>query len=189
MKKQHFNFIEFLQQYGVDINTRDREGRTALHLAAANNDDEAICRLCELGADRNLKARNGRTALHAGAAAGHVRIVELLLELGGDITAVDKDGWTAVALAEFNNHFECADRLVQLGGSDPFFVHEKQGEAYDQEAGQEAEDDSTSSLTTHHTDFVATDGSWNLLESEMAKLRCRGNLKQGWSIAAPEHKQ
>eukprot|EP00746_Dinoflagellata_sp_MGD_P165376 gnl/MRDRNA2_/MRDRNA2_94597_c0_seq1.p1 gnl/MRDRNA2_/MRDRNA2_94597_c0~~gnl/MRDRNA2_/MRDRNA2_94597_c0_seq1.p1 ORF type:complete len:433 (+),score=85.61 gnl/MRDRNA2_/MRDRNA2_94597_c0_seq1:87-1385(+) len=187
VKKQHFAFIEFLKQYGVDINTRDREGRTVLHVAAANNDDEAICRLCELGADRNLKDRNGRTALHAAAAAGHLQVIELLLELGGSITAVDKGGWTAVALAEFNNHFECADRLVQLGGSDPLFVHEKQGEAHEQQTHHGLEDDLASSLDTapHPTDFG--DKSWNLLDSEMAKLRAKGNSKHGWSISAPQH--
>lgn len=119
MKKQNFPFVEFLQQYGVDVNMRDREGKTALHIAAANNDDEAICRLVELGAKRKLKDHKGETALHSAAAAGHTRVVELLLELAADINAKDKAGWTAVSHAEFNNHFELADRLVELGGSDP----------------------------------------------------------------------
>lgn len=191
VKKQHFHFIEFLQQYGVDFNSRDREGQTVLHIAASNNDDEAICRLSELGADRNLKDKKGRTALHEAAATGHLRVIELLLELGGDITAVDKEGWTAVALAEFNNHFECADRLVELGGSDPFFVHEKKGETHDQEADHRDADDSESSLdiAPHHTDFASTDKSWNVMESQMEKLRARGNSKHGWSIAAPQHEK
>lgn len=119
MKRQNFPFVEFLHQYGVDINMRDQEGRTALHIAASNNDDEAICRLVELGAKRKLKDRKGETALHAASAAGHTRVVELLLELAADINATDKAGWTAASHAEFNNHFELADRLVALGGSDP----------------------------------------------------------------------
>jgi ankyrin repeat protein len=119
LKKQNFQFVEFLQQYGVDMNMRDKDGRGALHIAAANNDDEAICRLVELGAKRKLKDRKGQTALHAAAAAGHAKIVELLLELAAEINATDKAGWTAVSHAEFNDRFELADRLVKLGGSDP----------------------------------------------------------------------
>jgi len=119
VKKQHFAFVEFLKQYGVDINAKDEEGRTVLHVAAANNDDEAICRLVELGVKRKLQDHKGQTALHAAAAAGHTRAVELLLELAADINAKDKAGWTAVSHAEFNDHFDLADRLVGLGGSDP----------------------------------------------------------------------
>lgn len=119
VKKQHFAFVEFLKQYGVDMNAKDEEGRTVLHVAAANNDDEAICRLVELGAKRKLQDHNGQTALHTAAAAGNTRVVELLLELAADINAKDKAGWTAVSHAEFNDHFDLADRLVGLGGSDP----------------------------------------------------------------------
>lgn len=119
LKRKHFPFVEFLHDYGVDMNMRDREGRTALHIAAANNDDEAICRLVELGAKRKLKDRKGQTALHAAAAAGNTMAVEMLLQLAADVNGTDKAGWTAVSHAEFNNHFELADRLVELGGSDP----------------------------------------------------------------------
>lgn len=119
LRKKHFQFVEFLRQYGVDMNMRDKDGRAALHIAAADNDDEAICRLIELGAKRKLKDRKGQTALHAAAAAGHTKVVELLLNLAAEINTTDKAGWTAVSHAEFNDHFELADRLIQLGGSDP----------------------------------------------------------------------
>jgi len=119
IRKQRFAFVDFLKQYGVDMNLRDALGRTALHIAAANNDEEAICRLVELGAKRKLQDHKGQTALHAAAAAGHTRVVELLLELSADINSPDKAGWTAVSHAEFNNHFDLAYRLIKLGGSDP----------------------------------------------------------------------
>lgn len=119
VKKQNFAFVEFLQQYGVDVNMRDKEGRAALHIAATCNDDEAICRLIELGAKRKLKDHKGLTALHVAAAAGHTQVVELLLDLAADIDATDKAGWTAVSHAEFNDHFKLADRLLELGASDP----------------------------------------------------------------------
>jgi hypothetical protein len=51
MRNQYFAFVEFLVQHGVDINTQDEKGRTALQIAAAINDKDAMCRLIELGAD------------------------------------------------------------------------------------------------------------------------------------------
>jgi ankyrin repeat protein len=125
VKKQHFHFVEFLKQYGVDINTKDQEGRTVLHIAAATNDDEAICRLVELGAQRKLTDHKGRNCLHTAAANGSIRVAEVLSELGmGDINVTDNDMWTAVTHAEFNNHFQLADRLVQFGGSDPLITRD-----------------------------------------------------------------
>jgi hypothetical protein len=51
VKNHHFNFVEFLIQHGIDINMEDEKGRTALQIAAANNDEKAMCRLVELGAE------------------------------------------------------------------------------------------------------------------------------------------
>lgn len=51
IRNQHFAFVEFLVEHGVDINTEDDKGRTALQIAAANNDQKAMCRLVELGAE------------------------------------------------------------------------------------------------------------------------------------------
>lgn len=119
VQKRNFAFVEFLRKYDVDMNITDRKGRTALHMAAANNDDEGIPCLIEGGAKHELQDYKGRTALHKAASAGHTNVVELLSDLGADINATDKAGWTAVSHAEFNNHFALADRLVQRGASDP----------------------------------------------------------------------
>lgn len=51
IKNQHFALVEFMVHHGVDINTQDEKGRTALQIATANNDEEAMSRLIELGAE------------------------------------------------------------------------------------------------------------------------------------------
>jgi ankyrin repeat protein len=114
VRKQHWMFVEFLHEYDVDINKRDKAGRTALHIAALKNDAEGICRLVQLGANCKLRDYKGRTALHRAAAAGRTRVVELLLEMGADINDTDKSGRTAASHAEFNDHFELADRLTKI---------------------------------------------------------------------------
>jgi ankyrin repeat protein len=51
--------INVLKAAGADMNVRLEDGITALHLAAASNNLEAICALLEAGADSNLKDDSG----------------------------------------------------------------------------------------------------------------------------------
>merc|ERR1712039_213481 len=102
-------------------------GTTALHIAAANNDVDAVCRLIEWGADVNLYDFRKRTPLHTAARKGKYETTMLLLELGADMNAKDEKEYTAVAHAEAKNHFKLMDRLVDLGGKGHGFVHEDGG--------------------------------------------------------------
>merc|ERR1719263_684217 len=108
--------MEFLHLYGVKVNTCDSEGRTALHIAAANDDVDAVCRLLEWGADVNLRDNKKQTPLHASAAGGHFAVTMLLLEVGAEMNAKDEREYTPAAWAEACNHFKLMDRLVLLGG-------------------------------------------------------------------------
>ncbi len=55
--------MEFLHTYGVKVNSADAKGRTALHVAAANDDVDGVCRLMEWGADVNIKDGNPKPVL------------------------------------------------------------------------------------------------------------------------------
>ncbi|KAI9854022.1 MAG: hypothetical protein M1813_001583 [Trichoglossum hirsutum] len=73
-----------LVEMGVNINTKDDGGRTAL-LQAAKGGHEAIVRLLvERGADVNVEDDYGNTALLWAAKCGHESTVQLLLEKGAD---------------------------------------------------------------------------------------------------------
>lgn len=115
-KSKRYDFMEFLHTYGVRINHQDAEGKTALHVAAANDDVDAVCRLLEWGVDVNLYDHKKRTPLHVAARSGHTKTTMLLLEVGADLNAKDEKEYTAVAHSEAMNHFKLMDRLVQLGG-------------------------------------------------------------------------
>merc|ERR1740117_2534271 len=108
--------MEFLHLYSVKINHQDGNGTTALHIAAANDDVDAVCRLIEWGADTNLHDYRKRTPLMTAARKGNAKAAMLLLELGADLNAKDEKEYTAVAHAEEKNHFALMDRLVLLGG-------------------------------------------------------------------------
>jgi ankyrin repeat protein len=66
--------IDLCLARGVDIDTVDASGQSALHVAAASPAEEAIVRhLAERGASLSLKDRRGRTALDAATSAGRGR--------------------------------------------------------------------------------------------------------------------
>merc|ERR1719277_620327 len=109
--------MEFLHTYGVKVSLADRDGRTALHCAAHNDDVDGICRLIEWGADVNIKDKVLRTPIHIAAAAGNMKATLLLLEVGADMNAKDEKHFTAAGHANMNSHFALFDRLTSLGGT------------------------------------------------------------------------
>jgi len=115
-KARRYDLMEFFHCYGVSINHQDATGTTALHIASANDDTDAICRLVEWGADVNLHDFRRRTPLHTASRKGNAKAAMLLLELGADMNHADEKQYTAVAHAEEKNHFALMDRLVLLGG-------------------------------------------------------------------------
>ena len=52
-----------VEELGQDVNTRDANGYTPLHHAAARGDNEMILYLVEKGADPKAVATNGRTTV------------------------------------------------------------------------------------------------------------------------------
>ncbi|XP_038710567.1 protein VAPYRIN-like isoform X2 [Tripterygium wilfordii] len=81
------------------LDCRDKEGRTALHLAASKGNIRCAQVLLESGADKDARSINGRTALHRAAANGDRSMVELLIEMGGDPTIEDDKGLSALDVA------------------------------------------------------------------------------------------
>lgn len=112
--------LEPFLQRGVPINARDKEGKTALMIAAASPRDHAlgvgaVSHLVAKGADINLQDELGRTALMYAAEHGRLQIVKLLLDKNPVIDARDKAGKTALMLALEHGHFNVADLLVKNG--------------------------------------------------------------------------
>ncbi|KAJ4978494.1 hypothetical protein NE237_009274 [Protea cynaroides] len=70
----------------LDLDCRDREGRTPLHLAASRGNVECATLLIEMGADKDAKSQDGRTALYRAVANGDRQMVALLIMMGVDPT-------------------------------------------------------------------------------------------------------
>lgn len=105
----------------VDVESRDSEGRTALHLAVERN-REAMARFLidKAGADRMALTSEGQeTALHRAAFHGHGRLARYLVEEAGLPTeARDLWGHTPLHLAVYRGHEDLVAWLIEVGGAD-----------------------------------------------------------------------
>lgn len=81
------------------MDTRDRQGRTALTIAAANNQLAAVASLLAHGASETAQDLEGNTALIAAARAGHVEALRELLLARADVNQVNRLGRSALAEA------------------------------------------------------------------------------------------
>ena len=108
---------------GASAAAPDRNGRTALDMAAWNAAPDLVAALLERGASAQAKDQAGLTPLHWLARGGHRGTVEdwertahVLVARGGSISAKDKDGRTPLAHAA--QHPELFMELIGLG-ADP----------------------------------------------------------------------
>lgn len=91
--------LELLKQ-GVDPNTKDALGRTALMYAGINGQTKVVMTaLLEKGANVNSKSLDGTTALIASTIFSDPDAVRLLLSRGADVDARDNEGRSALEWA------------------------------------------------------------------------------------------
>ncbi|GIC87629.1 ankyrin repeat domain-containing protein [Aspergillus udagawae] len=76
------SILKLLLQNGAKINAADRNGRTALHWAAI--DDETTRILVDNGAQVNKQDNNGKTAMHLAVDDDERGVVHVLLQGGAD---------------------------------------------------------------------------------------------------------
>ncbi len=111
---------------GADVNMRDSNGNTALHLVSGNraeNKNAGIKMLLARGADVNATSTMGSTPLHN--AVGNAEALKLLLNAGANIDAVDIMGRSPLFSAVITNDLAGAEVLL-LAGANPN-LEDKQG--------------------------------------------------------------
>ena len=108
---------------GADVNTKDEEGLTALHLAARQGRKDAVELLLANGANINARLIGwpGWTPLHEAATANHKEVAELLITKGADTNANcaraggGRFGGTPLHEAVFEGHRDMAELLISKG--------------------------------------------------------------------------
>ncbi|PON57923.1 Voltage dependent potassium channel [Parasponia andersonii] len=98
---------------GSDPNEPDVNGRTAMHIAAANGNEHCLVLLLEYGANPNAKDLSGNVPLGEAIQGRHESLIKLLLENGAEILPKDV-GHFACALVEQNN-LELLRHIVHYG--------------------------------------------------------------------------
>jgi ankyrin repeat protein len=98
--------VQELLARGVDPNTADPWGRTALQLAvryAYNNEADALVivqTLLAAGADLNAADTDGLTALKHAAIYGYPELLRYLIAAGADVNHRTPEGQTAISMIE-----------------------------------------------------------------------------------------
>lgn len=101
-----------LIEQGADVNEREFNLITPLHLAAIYGKFEIAVMLLAHGANVHATDTDGHTPLHNAAALGYLDIVETLIANGSNIHATSKFGQTALYFAQQNDHTEVISLIL-----------------------------------------------------------------------------
>jgi ankyrin repeat protein len=92
-------FIGRVLGAGGDLRRRNKDGLTALHVAAMAGQQDSVRCLVRMGADVSAKDSNGYTALHHAVLSQQVHLIAQLANLGSNVNEKTSDGKTALHLA------------------------------------------------------------------------------------------
>lgn len=127
VNRDNQEFFDYLLKRRARINTRNRNGETALSLAAYRGKLYFVQRLVDSGADVNLY---GWPPLIYAAFNGHTAVAEYLLKKGAEVNGTTENGSTALLFAARFGHIEVVELLL-LNKADPNIANERGATAID----------------------------------------------------------
>lgn len=121
MKEQFFKAVEKgniaeinnLINNGVNINSQDDLGRTAIMIAAYANDVETAKALIEKGADVNIQDNMKNNPFLYSGAEGYIEILKLTIEAGANPKLLNRYGGTALIPASEHGFVEVVKELLE----------------------------------------------------------------------------
>lgn len=96
--------VEFLLDFGADVNARNRDDKIPLHCAISsengNEDEELFQLLLDYGSNANATDKFGNTALHLAAHKGDFIAAKVFLDYEININLLNKNGETPLKIME-----------------------------------------------------------------------------------------
>ena len=119
--------VDYLIRHRARLNVRNRNGETAVSIAAFKGNLSYVKLLVDAGADVNLY---GWSPLIYAAYNGHAQIVDYLLRRGARIDATTENGSSALFFAARFGHIEVVELLLK-NKADPMIANENGDTAVD----------------------------------------------------------
>ena len=110
--------IDKLLQRGVDINTSNIDGLTALHQSCIDNNFNMVEYLLNKNADINCVDNEGWTPLHAAASCANIDIVKYLLSRGAFVDPCNNEGELPIDIAEDEQIISILEDDMRIKGID-----------------------------------------------------------------------
>ncbi|KAK6185430.1 hypothetical protein SNE40_007668 [Patella caerulea] len=107
--------VKALLDQGVDIDSNDEDGNTAMHVSSANGYELVVRLLIMRGAALDKVNSQGWTALMQASRYGHVGVVSLLLQHKADVSIKTRYGASALTLAGRGGHIQTSLKLIDAG--------------------------------------------------------------------------
>jgi len=107
---KNIEMAEILIENQADVNSKDRHGCVPLHYVAYGRDDETVRLLVKSGADVNAKTKRGITPLHYASKGGSLKVFKLLIAEG----ASAKNGKESLLLSAVGSDKDSADLAEYL---------------------------------------------------------------------------
>ncbi|KAJ8774994.1 hypothetical protein K2173_019998 [Erythroxylum novogranatense] len=102
---------------GLDIDSVDKDGLTALHKAIIGKKEAVISHLLRKGASPYVKDRDGASLLHYAVQAGAIQTVKLLIKYKVDVNVADNEGWTPLHIAVQSRNRDIV-KVLLVNGAD-----------------------------------------------------------------------
>lgn len=108
--------VTVLLKQGIPLDSQDRSGSTAMHLAAENGYSTTLAALHRYGASLEITDESGATPLITALRKRRMDAVDQLILLGANIKhETPFSGATPFTLAVFGGHYALVERLLALG--------------------------------------------------------------------------
>lgn len=105
--------IELFINAGMNVNSQDHDGYSAVMLASVNDNLDVVNLLIEKGADVNARDNRGYTALMFVSSQGNVSVAKVLIKKGAEVNVKNNEGETALMLASLNRNLEIMKLLME----------------------------------------------------------------------------